>query len=282
MKLFWVFNGIVIYIRECVKVIFSDMRLAFKDSFQYPRVTVVVPVLNEEKFLENCLQSIRSQTYQNWECIVVDDGSTDKSPEIAKNFEKIDSRIRCVFHEVNFGLAAARNTGVKHAKGQLITFLDADDFLFSSSLWQRVFPLVKVDQKKHAGCFCGIVAGHQWKGFGSFYSLRFRFQKREVIDFISAKGECPFNAHAPLIWTSIIRDFGGFKESMVHGAEDWELWFRILRHGYKFIPSYGYGGVYRQKPNSMIRKSPGIHVHEAMRLIEKSYEKYVPDEVSPG
>ncbi|MCC8424854.1 glycosyltransferase family 2 protein [Mucilaginibacter sp. UR6-11] len=89
-------------------------------------LSVVVPVYNVERYLERCLDSILKQTYPNLEIILVNDGSTDDSEQICLDFEKKDFRIKC-FLQSNKGPAAARNFGIKMAKGDYIGFIDADD-----------------------------------------------------------------------------------------------------------------------------------------------------------
>ena len=76
-----------------------------------PLISIVVPVYNVSKYLRKCLDSILAQAYTNWECILVDDGSTDDSGQICEDFNKIDRRFR-VLHKSNQGVSAARNTGM--------------------------------------------------------------------------------------------------------------------------------------------------------------------------
>lgn len=89
-------------------------------------VSIIIPVYNTSKYLPKCIKSIIEQTYRNFELIIVDDGSTDNSFEIAKTYEKIDSRIS-VTRINNSGVSAARNLGFSLAKGDYITFIDSDD-----------------------------------------------------------------------------------------------------------------------------------------------------------
>ncbi len=91
-------------------------------------ISVIVPVYNVETFLSRCLESITSQTYQNIEILLVDDGSTDSSGDICDSFVKTESR-SSVIHQENHGLWHARNTGQKVAKGDFIMFVDSDDYL---------------------------------------------------------------------------------------------------------------------------------------------------------
>ncbi len=89
-------------------------------------ISIIVPVYNAEKYIENCILSVINQTFQNWQLILINDGSTDSSIEICEKFRDIDHRIH-VFSQVNKGQAAARNFGLKQVTTQYVAFLDADD-----------------------------------------------------------------------------------------------------------------------------------------------------------
>ena len=91
-------------------------------------VSIITPVYNSEKFLEQCIQSILNQTYPYWQLILVNDGSSDKSGEICKFYEKKDKRINS-YHIKNQGVSHARNFGLKMVKGKWIAFIDSDDFV---------------------------------------------------------------------------------------------------------------------------------------------------------
>lgn len=93
-----------------------------------PLVSVVVPVYNVEKYLRRCLDSIIGQTYQNLEIIIVDDGSTDGSSEVAQEYARKDRRVRVIRQE-NKGLSSARNSGIKQATGRYVTLIDSDDWV---------------------------------------------------------------------------------------------------------------------------------------------------------
>lgn len=91
-------------------------------------ISIIVPVYNIEKYIEKCIRSIISQTYQNLEIILVDDGSTDKSGKICDKYAQIDTRI-FVIHKKNEGLSDARNSGLEVCKGRYIGFIDGDDWI---------------------------------------------------------------------------------------------------------------------------------------------------------
>lgn len=98
-----------------------------------PQVSVIVPVYNQEQYLEECITAIRRQTLAEWECIIVNDGSSDSSGEIARRFSEEDSRIRC-FEQENRGVSSARNLGMRHASGRYLCFVDGDDFIDAAFL----------------------------------------------------------------------------------------------------------------------------------------------------
>lgn len=91
-------------------------------------ISIIVPVYNVDKYIENCIQSIINQTYKNLEIILIDDGSTDKSGAICDKYSKIDNRIK-VIHKINGGLSEARNVGLDIARGDYIGFVDSDDYI---------------------------------------------------------------------------------------------------------------------------------------------------------
>ena len=93
-----------------------------------PKVSVIVPVYNTEKYLPRCIESILAQTFTDFELILVNDGSTDKSGKICDEYAKKDSRI-VVIHKENGGVSSARNKGIEISQGELISFIDADDWI---------------------------------------------------------------------------------------------------------------------------------------------------------
>lgn len=115
-----------------------------------PEISIIVPAYNSEKTLERCLDSVLCQSFQNFEVILVNDGSRDSSGQICDRYAECDSRIH-VIHQKNAGVSAARNAGLAVTRGSYTTFLDSDDYLMSSHL----------EQYYHAACRydCDIVVG---------------------------------------------------------------------------------------------------------------------------
>ena len=100
------------------------------------KVSIIVPVYNAENFLSRTVDSILAQTYENWELLLADDCSTDQSRDIMKSYT--DERIHCFYCEKNSGPAGARNLALRHASGQYVAFLDADDFWLPQKLEKQI------------------------------------------------------------------------------------------------------------------------------------------------
>lgn len=97
------------------------------------KISIIIPVYNAEKYIKECINSVIKQDYNNWELILIDDGSTDNSSTICREFIIKDKRIKYI-HQTNSGVSVARNTGLAHANGEWVMFLDADDQIKTQTL----------------------------------------------------------------------------------------------------------------------------------------------------
>lgn len=104
------------------------------------KVSVIIPVYNVEKYLESCLESIKSQTFTDYELILINDGSTDESVAIMRRYAKTDARIR-IIPQSNRGVSAARNLGLSVAEGDYVLFVDSDDTILPDALEHYCMPL---------------------------------------------------------------------------------------------------------------------------------------------
>jgi hypothetical protein len=248
-----------------------------------PLVTVVIPCFNDSAFVADTIRSVKEQTFSNFACIVIDDCSTDESVAVISKSIKGDKRFHLVRHAVNSGLSTTRNTGLRLAETEYVCFLDSDDFFFVDNLEERVRHLIGyVHDKTTVGVFSGVEPCGEHVRFGDVGPSSRATMRNEFHDHLSAAGSCPFNAHAPLMRTELLQRFGGFDETMRNGAEDWELWQRIMRHGYVFQATPSILAVYRQKARSMVRSMPGLHLVEAAKLLGKVNEPLDPAETLSG
>lgn len=117
-----------------------------------PKISIIVPVYNVEKYLNKCLDSILAQTFEDYELLLIDDGSSDKSGNICDEYEKKDKRVK-VFHKENGGLSSARNAGIDAACGEYIGFIDSDDYIDNDMFEQLYNDVTKNDADV---AVCGI------------------------------------------------------------------------------------------------------------------------------
>ena len=101
-------------------------------------VTVITPMYNSGKYIEETLNSVISQTYENWELFIIDDGSSDNCVELVSDFKKNDDRIKLIINEENQGAAISRNIGIREANGRYIAFLDSDDLWVPTKLEEQI------------------------------------------------------------------------------------------------------------------------------------------------
>lgn len=119
-----------------------------------PMISVIIPVYNVESYLNKCLDSVLAQSFSDYEIILVDDGSTDKSAEICKAYQSCDHRIKYYYKE-NGGLSSARNFGLKVSKGAYVTFIDSDDYVDFDYL-STLYRLVKDNKADMSTCFYNV------------------------------------------------------------------------------------------------------------------------------
>ena len=126
---------------------------------KHPRVSVVVPIYNVEPYLKKCVESLLSQTLEDIEILLVDDGSPDRCGEIADEYAAREPRVKA-FHQKNAGLGPARNTGIEHATGEYVGFVDSDDWV-DSQMFERLYSAAaKCDADIVVGGHRDVVEGH--------------------------------------------------------------------------------------------------------------------------
>ena len=116
------------------------------------KLSIIVPVFNGEKYIENTIKNLLNASYQNFELLLIDDGSTDNSFEICKKYEKLDSRVK-TYHKDNGGIADARNYGLDHASGAYVGFCDQDDEV-SLEMYEKMMERIQGDCSDMAICGC--------------------------------------------------------------------------------------------------------------------------------
>ncbi|MBO4634330.1 MAG: glycosyltransferase [Bacteroidales bacterium] len=179
-----------------------------------PLISVVIPCYNQEAWLAQTLDCVLAQTYANWECVVVDDGSTDGSAAIVKDYMEKDARVR-YFKRENGGLSAARNSGVRQSSGKYILPLDGDDLIEPNYLEEAVNYLEAHPETKLVYC--------QAQLFGTMNGP-WKLPPYEYRHFIL--DNCIFCAC--VYRKADYEKTGGYDENMKSGMEDWEFLLRLL------------------------------------------------------
>lgn len=225
-----------------------------------PTFSIVIPSYNQSEYLEDAIESAYNQTTPPLEIIVVDDGSTDDSLEVARRYEfkefpMMESPVR-VISQVNKGLASARNTGIMNAKGDYIQFLDADDILKENALARISQEILQTNAD---------VVAPSFKEFGK--------SDREVIlggftmDDLKTSNRLGYFS---TIRKAALLEIGGYNPKMKWGWEDWDLWFDLFKRGKSIAVIQEVLMMYRVKDKSMIHEA-NEHGEELYAQIKKNH-----------
>ena len=205
-------------------------------------VSVIVPCYNQALYLEEAIDSVIAQTYQRWECIIVNDGSTDESEVTALAITRKDSRVK-YYKKLNGGLPSARNFGIEQSSGELILPLDADDKIHPQYIEKAVQEFGR-DNVKIVYCD------------GEYFGAR---KGKLLLPDFSRKNLAEMNM---IFCTAFFRrkDFysaGGYNPNMKFGWEDWDLWIGILKNEGEVIKIPEVLFYYRIKEESMLTSLEG-------------------------
>lgn len=206
-------------------------------------ISIIIPIYNASEFLEECLCSIKKQVYSNFEVICVDDGSTDNSAEIALKFTESDKRFR-LYRQPNSGVSVARNTGLKHATGDYICFVDADDMVAPDYL-----SVLYNHSKDGDFTICGYTKDVKQLGNNECKVNRYS-SKKYISKIIDESVEHP-NLWAMMFKAEIVKKFKiEFYPGCVRN-EDTEFYMKYLVHEVGNVVCTDYKGYfYRDNPNS--------------------------------
>lgn len=189
-----------------------------------PLVSIVIPLYNKEDFILQALKSIVAQTYTSWECIIVDDGSTDSSARLVKEFD-LAKNMNCVFlSQRNLGPSAARNAGINSAKGAYIAFLDADDIWLPSKLEKQV---TFMEQNPNVGlCLTNYVIFNNLKQ-NRFRAIRAKEPLAQIENWLNMRGFGGLVESTGLLRSEQISDKLLFDQSMrtTEGLDFTLKWF---------------------------------------------------------
>lgn len=241
----------------------------------FPKVSVIVPVYNVEKYLENCLETLISQTLKDIEIICINDGSKDSSPDILKKYALNDERIK-IIDKHNEGLSAARNDGLNVATGEYIGFVDSDDWV-DLNFYEKLYNAAK---KHNAEVACGniIRCGNRI----TKYKLKFENEQfiTDNVEKLKATKIPKYN----YVWNKIYKrtslqnlnitfPYGRYYEDMC-----WSIKILYYLNGLVTVPECAY--YYRRNEYSIVSTKSAKHVSDAMEsekeMIEFAEEKHLP------
>ena len=260
------------------KELVSDGGKMFKPNEKDFLISIVIPIYNAEKYLEECLNSIKNQTYKNFEVIMVNDGSKDDSETICMNFLRSDSRFRYLKKE-NGGVSSARNVGLDNVEGDYITFIDADDWVDENYLDL----LITTVKKNHSDI---VVSSYkQFNNIDIFYLRAYSLQEKYLLNFermnrddfltifpkLMSTNVCFNNAVAKLFRKELVNDLR-FDTSIKYG-EDLDFYFRLYLNvdsiSYVDEPTY----IYRSHGDSTTSNFNQEHAEQELTIFKQMYEK---------
>ena len=191
---------------------------------RYELVSIIVPVYNVKKYIVETMDCVRSQTYQEWELLLVEDGSSDGTDEVIAKYmkQKGDTRIRLIKQPSNAGAAQARNRGLAEAKGRYIAYLDADDLWVPEKLERE---LAFMNRQQAAFVFTGYeFADEQGRGTGKVVRVPEKLIYKDALK------------NTTIFTTTVMFDTERISKELLEmpviKSEDTALWWKILRNGY--------------------------------------------------
>jgi len=236
-----------------------------------PKISIIVPVHNVEKYLAECLDSILSQTFTDFECILVNDNSPDKSPEICDEYAKKDPRIKVIHKKENEGLPQARKTGFNESIGDYILYADSDDWMEPLML-ERLYSLA--EKENYDIVYCCTDDFYDSLEYGKpavrFYFDARKMNKEEIlVNMIKYKFDC-------VVWNKLFKRelFKNIIFPKLWQFEDAYICVQLLlnanRVGYEYSVLYHH----RNHPNSLVGR---IFDNKSKKQSEELYNKHNED-----
>ncbi|CAD0226083.1 glycosyltransferase [Planktothrix agardhii 1806] len=226
-----------------------------------PKISVIIPVYNGEKTIQKTIESVLQQTWQDFELIVINDGSQDATLEILSSIQ--DPRLRILSYS-NAGLASSRNRGITEATGEYISFLDADDLWTPDKLEAQFQALEEHPEAAVAYSWTDYIdQSSQFLHSGRHITINGNvYQHLLVNNFLE-------NGSNPLIRKQALNQVGGF-DSSINSVADWDMWLRLAA-GYQFVAVPLPQILYRVSARSMSSQIKNQE-RECLKVIEKAFK----------
>jgi hypothetical protein len=224
-------------------------------------VSVVVPAYNAADTLTDTLDSLLAQSAAAWEAIVIDDGSTDATGDIAARYARWDRRVRLA-RQPHAGEAAARNIGIQLARFDWLLFLDADDWLLPRALERLTSEIAPASQ-------LDLVYGGWVRISRDGQTLEEQTLADDAELFPITGRYCPFAIHSCIVRRALVQELGGFDSRLRVGA-DWDLWQRVGRAGARLRAVPEVHACYRMRPHSAATNVSAL-LEFGLRVIERGH-----------
>lgn len=197
------------------------------DTEKQPLVSIVIPAWNAERYVKEAVESALAQTYPRCEVIVVDDGSVDGTKNVLEPYIR-DHRIIYI-HQANKGLAGARNTGIRTARGAYIALLDSDDAFMPEKMERQVRALE--EHAEYGACYSDLIHFTDTTP-RKYFHHRYTYPSGDILEPLLHRQF--LNPLTLVVRKAVFENDGYFDESL-RRSEDWELWLRWARAGVKFL-----------------------------------------------
>lgn len=242
--------------------------------FVDPKVSVIIPAYNVRSYIEDALASLKRQSFQNFEAIVVDDGCSDGTDLVVKTYADKDSRFRLLQKE-NGGLSSARNYGIRHARGSYIALLDGDDAYHPEKLANHV---AKLDANSDIGVVYSASRIIRDDGHFTFIYLSGKQVKRDPVAALLCKNFVCHGSNA-VFRSCLVDEVGEFDENL-RSSEDIDFWLRVaLSRRWQFYREPRALCYYRVRPSGLTFNVEQMH-HCCELVIQRAYSDY-PELVEP-
>lgn len=223
--------------------------MSSQEGYRIPKLTIIIPVYNGEKYLDRCLESILTQTFQDYEVIIINDGSTDKSGKMLEEYATLNSKIK-IIHQNNTGQSMARKSGLKEATGDYIGFIDIDDWI-AVDMYEHLVEIIEVNNCDIAAM--GICATDKYKDYIKVEE-RIRITEKEDVlyEYLhrGVKNSSDEYSLSNKIYKIDLFEGVGFDES--NYGEDYLINFKLLNKSKRMVRSSKIGYFYYQRHDSTI------------------------------
>ena len=208
-----------------------------------PKVSIITPAYNAEKYLSETIESVLQQTFLDWEMIIIDDCSEDNTFKIATDYSKKDSRIKVIKNDVNSGVAATRNHGLEIASGDFVAFLDSDDMWFPEKLEKQLFFMEENEYVLTYTKYQNYITETKQKG--KVIREKKKMTARKIL------GNTAIGCLTVMVNRKMV---GEFYMPLLKHTEDNCTWHEILSRGYVAFGLQEVLSLYRISDNSMTSK----------------------------